>query len=58
MENSNITTDRFLSINDTRIMKAIAICCMLMHHLWSFPIRIAGEPLINFFTIFGMPSTL
>lgn len=58
MEKSNITTDRFLSIDDTRIMKAIAICCMLMHHLWSFPIRIAGEPLKNFFTIFGMPSTL
>ena len=58
MEKGTISTDNFLSIDDTRIMKAIAICCMLMHHLWSFPVRIAGEPLKNFFTIFGMQSTM
>ena len=58
MEKGTISTDNFLSIDDTRIMKAIAICCMLMHHLWSFPARIADKPLENFFTIFGMPSTL
>ena len=58
MEKGTISTDSFLSIEDTRIMKAIAICCMLMHHLWSFPARVADKPLENFFTIFGMPSTL
>lgn len=58
MEKGIIHTDNFLSVDDTRIMKAIAICCMLMHHLWSFPARIADKPLENFFTIFGMPSTL
>lgn len=58
MEKGTISTDNFLSIDDTRIMKAIAICCMLMHHLWSFPARVADKPLENFFTIFGMPSTL
>ena len=58
MEKGTISTDSFLSIDDTRIMKAIAICCMLMHHLWSFPARVADKPLENFFTIFGMPSTL
>ena len=58
MEKGIIHTDNFLSVDDTRIMKAIAICCMLMHHLWSFPARVAVKPLENFFTIFGMPSTL
>ena len=39
-----IQTDKFLSVDDTRIMKAVAICLMLMHHLWCFSTRTAGEP--------------
>lgn len=56
MEKSNITLDSYLSKDDTKVMKAIAICCMLMHHLWCFPPRLAA-PLENFFTIFGIPAT-
>lgn len=58
MQQYKITPDTFLSKDDTKIMKAIAICCMLMHHLWCFPTRLAGEPLKYFFTIFGISSTV
>lgn len=50
--------DNFLTRDDTKIMKSIAICCMLMHHVWCFPSRIAGAPLTNLFTIFNIPSPL
>lgn len=52
----NITPDTFLSKDDTKVMKAFAICLMLMHHLWCFPNRLAGEPLINLFTVFGISA--
>jgi len=52
------TIDNFLTRDDTKIMKGIAICCMLMHHLWCFPARTAGQPLENLFTIFNISSTL
>ena len=48
--------DTYLTPDDTRAMKCIAIICMLMHHLWFFPNRLPGEPLINFFNVFHMTS--
>ena len=57
MQNDIATPDRFLSVNDTIAMKAIAILCMLAHHLWTFPERIAGGPLESFFHISGLPLT-
>jgi hypothetical protein len=57
MRNDIATPDRFLSVNDTIAMKAIAILCMLAHHLWTFPERIAGGPLESFFHISGLPLT-
>ena len=50
--------DNYLTRDDTTVMKCIAICCMLMHHLWCFPSRIAGAPLVNLTTVFNIPSTL
>lgn len=58
MQTGKNTIDNYLTKDDTRVMKGIAICCMLMHHLWCFPGRIAGQPLENLFTIFNIPSTL
>ena len=58
MTNEPIQTDKFLTVDDTRIMKAVAITLMLMHHLWCFGTRTAGEPLEYLFTIFGIPSTI
>ncbi len=57
MRNDIATPDRFLSVSDTIAMKAIAILCMLAHHLWTFPERIAGGPLESFFHISGLPLT-
>ena len=57
MEKGPNAIDGFLSPDDTKIMKGIAIICMLMHHLWFFPTRIAGGPLESLFTIFNMPAT-
>lgn len=57
MDQKTFTIDNFLSKDDTKVMKAIAICCMLIHHLWCFPTRIPGGTLTNLFTIFGLPST-
>lgn len=37
--------DNFLSREDTKILKAIAVILMLAHHLWAFPDRIAGGEL-------------
>jgi len=58
MENVKITPDSYLSKDDTKVMKCIAIVCMLMHHLWCFPLRLAGAPLENLFTIFGISATI
>ncbi len=58
MTNEPIQTDKFLTVDDTRVMKAVAITLMLMHHLWCFSTRTAGEPLEYLFTIFGIPSTI
>lgn len=48
--------DRFLSKDDIRVMKAVAIILMFMHHLWEFPDRIAGGSLRYTFSIFGKSS--
>ena len=37
--------DQLLTKDDTKVMKAIAIILMLIHHLWGFPERIAGGKL-------------
>lgn len=50
--------DKLLSRNDTKVIKAIAIILMLMHHLWAFPDRIAGGSLKYMFSIFGQPSII
>ena len=56
MDNKVSTIDNYLSKDDTKIMKAIAVICMLAHHLWCFPVRIPGGNLSYIFTIFGIPS--
>lgn len=58
MQNDVATPDRFLSVNDTIAMKAIAILCMLAHHLWTFPERIAGGPLQSLLTVSNLPLTV
>ena len=50
--------DRFLSIDDSTVMKAIAILCMLTHHLWTFPERIAGGPLESLISFSNLPLTV
>lgn len=35
--------DQFISKNDSKILKCIAICLMVFHHLFAFPERIAVE---------------
>ena len=57
MDQKISTIDNFMSKDDTKVMKAIAICCMLAHHLWCFPTRIPGGSLQHLFTIFGIQST-
>ena len=49
--------DNFLTRDDTKIMKGIAILFMLMHHLWFFPSRIYGGGVLSEFSMFGMPMT-
>lgn len=58
MRNDIATPDRFLSVNDTIAMKAIAILFMLMHHLWAFPDRIAGGPLESILHFSNFPLTV
>ena len=58
MRNDIATPDRFLSVNDTIAMKAIAILLMLMHHLWAFPDRIAGGPLESILQFSNFPLTV
>ena len=48
--------DGFISREDTKWIKGIAIILMLMHHLWAFPERIAGGELKYLFTFFGESS--
>ena len=48
--------DGFISREDTKWVKGIAIILMLMHHLWAFPERIAGGELKYLFTFFGESS--
>lgn len=57
MEKGPNAIDGFLSPDDTRVMKGIAIICMLMHHLWYFPTRLVGGSLKSLFTVFDVPST-
>lgn len=47
-------TDRFLSREDTKVLKGIAVLLMLTHHLWGFPQRIAGGELRGLVTLFDI----
>ncbi|MBR6448498.1 MAG: acyltransferase [Fibrobacter sp.] len=58
MQKGIATPDRFLSIDDSTVMKAIAILCMLTHHLWTFPERIAGGPLKSLISFSNLPLTV
>lgn len=58
MQNDVATPDRFLSINDSIAMKAIAILFMLIHHLWTFPDRIAGGPLESILHFSNLPLSV
>lgn len=48
--------DNFLSREDTKILKAIAVILMLAHHLWAFPDRIAGGELKHLLSFLGTSS--
>ena len=48
--------DTFLSKEDTKVTKGIAIVMMLMSHLWGYPDRIAGSELSYLFNLFGRNS--
>ncbi|SHK79095.1 MULTISPECIES: acyltransferase [unclassified Fibrobacter] len=48
--------DNFLTPDDTKIMKGIAIIWMLLHHLWFFPVRIPGGGFDSLFTVFNIPA--
>ena len=56
MQNISKEIDNFLTPNDTKIMKGIAIFWMLLHHLWFFPNRIPGGGFTSLFTIFNHPA--
>ncbi len=58
MQKGSNAIDNFLTPDDTKIMKGIAIICMLMHHLWFFPTRIPGGGVIGLFTLFNMQLTV
>ena len=58
MQKDSNAIDNFLTPDDTKIMKGIAIICMLMHHLWFFPVRIPGGGFPSIFYTFGLPSTI
>ena len=62
--NVSSNLDRFLSRDDTKAIKGIAIILMLSHHLWGFPDRIMGgvprygimifgEPMPQYFAVFA-----
>ena len=57
MQKSPNEIDNFLTPDDTKIMKGIAIICMLLHHLWFFPNRIPGGGVEGIFTLFNAPAT-
>lgn len=50
--------DTTISKDDTKVLKAIAVLLMLMHHLWYFPERIYGGGLQFRFWIFDEPATV
>ena len=56
MQNISKEIDNFLTPDDTKIMKGIAIICMLLHHLWFFPNRIPGGAFPSLFNIFNIPA--
>ena len=57
MQKSPNEIDNFLTPDDTKIMKGIAIISMLLHHLWFFPNRIPGGGVEGIFTLFNAPAT-
>ena len=58
MQKGSNEIDNFLTPDDTKVMKGIAIVCMLLHHLWFFPNRIPGGGVVGIFTMFNMPLTI
>ena len=56
MQKNPNAIDNFLTPDDTKIMKGIAIICMLLHHLWFFPNRIPGGAFPSLFNIFNSPA--
>ncbi len=41
---------------DTKVIKGLAVILMLIHHLWAFPNRIAGDGLVSYLEVFGQSS--
>lgn len=58
MQKGIASPDKYLSIDDSTVMKAIAILLMLSHHLWTFPERIAGGPLESLISFSNLPLTV
>ena len=50
--------DTFLTKEETKMVKGIAILLMMIHHLWGFPDRIAGGSLNYMITLFQTPLIL
>lgn len=45
--------DLSLSLDDTKIIKGIAICLMLCHHLFSYSLYVGNDPVANFLGVVG-----
>ena len=58
MQKGIASPDKYLSIDDSTVMKAIAILLMLSHHRWTFPERIAGGPLESLISFSNLPLTV
>ena len=58
MQKGIASPDKYLSIDDSTVMKAIAILLMLLHHLWTFPERIAGGALESLISFSNLPLTV
>ena len=58
MQKGIASPDKYLSIDDSTVMKAIAILLMLSHHLWTFPERIAGGALESLISFSNLPLTV
>ncbi|MDO5444281.1 MAG: hypothetical protein Q4F31_01505 [Eubacteriales bacterium] len=54
----NTETDKFLTRDDTKIIKAIGVLLMILHHLWAFPENIPEDGLKYLFSVDGMPSVV